>query len=125
MAPAWIDLPENQVIEFGEELSYQLYASDPSGISQWTVDDTTHFAVVDGLVSNLVTLESGIYSIQVSVEDAYGNVVSETFDVYVLPEGGPIVPLPDLSPLYLIVGVAGGAAVMLVIMFLLNRRGSK
>ncbi|MHA1864422.1 MAG: hypothetical protein ACTSWA_11690, partial [Candidatus Thorarchaeota archaeon] len=82
--PTWTMTPENQILDYGESLSYQLGASDPSGIGVWLVNDTSNFAIMDGLLTNLGTLEAGVYTLNVTVQDVYGNSLSVVITVTVL-----------------------------------------
>lgn len=88
--PEWTVIPENQNIEFGEDFSYLLQASDLSGISYYWVNDTTRFEIVENLIENLEVLPIGSYGIEVRAFDQYDNFCSATITVTVqdtvLPE---------------------------------------
>ncbi|GAG58914.1 unnamed protein product, partial [marine sediment metagenome] len=73
-APEWVIVPENQILEYGEDLTYRLYATDLSGIGSWAVNDTGNFAISStGQLTSLVTLDPGIHWLQISVNDTYNN----------------------------------------------------
>ena len=80
IAPTWNPTPADKVLEFGETLSYQLTATDLSGIASWSINDD-NFQVVDGLVTNLVPLTPGGYYLMVTVTDNEGNSASAAFIV--------------------------------------------
>jgi hypothetical protein len=84
LPPEWVENPINQDVELGNDLSYSLSATDPSGISMWWLNDTVRFAVsADGLVTSIVSLEEGIYGLQIWVNDTLGHTLSGTFSVSV------------------------------------------
>lgn len=58
----------------GLPLSIQLYASDLSGISHWTVNNTEDFAIAtNGLLFNRSYLETGVYDLEIKSFDSYLN----------------------------------------------------
>ena len=93
--------------------------------------DTVQFSIVDGLITNNGELDSGYYGLTVSVQDVNGNVVSDTFYVYVLPSNmfttSPTTPTtpPEpsgLGPMFLIVGGIVGAAVVILLFVFLQKK---
>jgi parallel beta-helix repeat protein len=142
--PTWNLTIENQILEYGEVLSYLLGATDISGIGIWLVNDTAHFTVVDGLVTNITTLEAGIYYLNVSVQDIYGNTLYEIFSVTVMepptptttpipttpttttpttPTTSPTQP-PDGGPdtTLLLIGGLGAALVIIVVLVVVSKK---
>jgi len=99
--PEWIVAPTDQTISFGEFLVLQLAVWDESGIDYWWSNDTTHFVVNEfGLIRNNTVLLSGIYSLNVTVSDTYGNSVSAVFTITVTP------PPQDLTaPIWIVTPV--------------------
>ncbi|RDE17528.1 MAG: hypothetical protein C4K49_02360 [Candidatus Thorarchaeota archaeon] len=82
--PIWTIEPEDQVLEAGEDLDYQVEAWDLSGEVSYSVLPDGLFAVsASGLISNLHTLEVGAYAIAVQVSDIYGNTITATFTLTV------------------------------------------
>ncbi|MGY5877238.1 MAG: NosD domain-containing protein [Candidatus Thorarchaeota archaeon] len=82
--PEWDAIPEDQVINEGESFSYQLGATDASGIGGWSVNDTSNFAIsAEGLITNAAVLEVGSYGLNISVWDTQGHVLSHTIRVRV------------------------------------------
>jgi hypothetical protein len=83
-APAWVQPPTDQTLELGQDLSYNLDATDRSGLDTWWINDTTNFAIdSSGLITNAIALTVGAYGIQVSVNDTLGHVQSASFAVIV------------------------------------------
>jgi hypothetical protein len=102
--------------------SYQLQASDPSGIGQWQVNDTAHFAISSGgLLTNATTLASGRYGVTVTVFDIYNNPLSVSFTVTVQAQTTTTIP-PGIPPI-LYLGISLGAVVAIIIVILLRRKG--
>ena len=127
-APTWTVTPDDQVLDYNEPLSYQLEASDPSGIASWAVNDTTTFAIsASGLLTNVTSLESGIYYVQITVTDVYTNAVSVTIMITV---NNPTTTTTTTSstpsnPTVLILAVGGaGATVVVVLVILLYKKKS-
>jgi hypothetical protein len=116
--PIWIEPPANQAIEYGDQLIYQLHASDLSGISQWAVSDTVQFHISGtGLLTSTPNLQAGVHHINVTAFDPFGNFASAEIAVIVkaVEAGTPIVTLAVTMAL----GITG---IVIVMMFCLARR---
>ncbi|MFX1510197.1 MAG: cadherin repeat domain-containing protein, partial [Promethearchaeota archaeon] len=108
-APTWDPTPTDQLLAPGESLDYQLSATDLSGIHQWTINDTTHFTISGtGRITSDDPLDSGVYSLLVTVADPYGNTRTATFTVTVLPPAPPGVPgFPIEAIILALIGTLG------------------
>ena len=97
LPPAWVEVPENQTVELGTTLSYDLNASDPSGLDTWWLNDTAHFDVDDsGVVTSLGVLSVGSYGLQVWVNDTIGHICTALFTVVVQDTTPPVwVEVPE------------------------------
>ncbi len=92
-SPVWITTPTDQVLTYGQTFGYRMYATDLSGITQWTIDDITHFSISSsGLLTNNLLLEAGEYSVTITVYDAHGNSLSTTIIITVEVIAPPPVP---------------------------------
>ncbi|KKN41841.1 hypothetical protein LCGC14_0719320, partial [marine sediment metagenome] len=62
VAPTWNGIPTDQDVEIGDGLSYDLDASDLSGIVDWWLNDTILFNINDanGVITNIVQLSVGV-----------------------------------------------------------------
>jgi hypothetical protein len=87
-APTWIDLPTAPIIEitvgvdYEPAASYDLNASDLSGIDHWWVNDTIHFSIdSDGRISNATALSVGVYGLKVRAYDPYDNYCTAIFKI--------------------------------------------
>ena len=132
-APEWTTTPIDQEINEGDTLSYQISATDPSGIGGYAVNDTTNFAIdSSGLITNVGTLAPGVYGLNVSVWDIYDNEVFQIITITVLPAATTPTSSTTTSPTspttlpvdpMLLIAVAGGALVLIVIVVLMRKRG--
>jgi hypothetical protein len=87
LPPSWIEHPENQTLNAYDTFRYDLNATDPSGIEQWTIDDSTNFDVNEnGVITNRISLAAGFYYLEVEVEDPYGNPLRGSFTISVISE---------------------------------------
>ncbi|MBT4604313.1 hypothetical protein HOC01_01620 [archaeon] len=63
----------NQSIEYGSALTYDIDATDASGISCFSVNDTTSFQInCSGYLENNTALSIGLYDINITVNDTTG-----------------------------------------------------
>jgi hypothetical protein len=84
LPPTWITPPINHVLDINQAFSYDLDATDISGIDTWWLNDTTHFTIdSQGLVTNSTFLPARSYGVQVWVNDTIGNTLTGTFTVTV------------------------------------------
>ena len=82
-SPVWSTPLLDQTIEYGFVLSYDIDASDFSGLDTWVISDLRFQIDSSGIVSNATTLDLGTYALEVSVNDTIGNVLVGTFDLIV------------------------------------------
>ena len=92
--PTWTAAPDDQVLEIGLPLSYQLYADDHYGIVGWTVNNTD-FTIIDGLLQNATLLDLGLYPIEIRAYDPSDNYVAADIMISV---GDSIPPSVDSPP---------------------------
>ncbi len=123
LGPVWSATPVDQVLEYNEPLSYQLEATDPSGISSWAVNNTANFTISSaGLITNATTLAPGVYYLEITVTDEHSNSISVTIMITV---NEPVPPTQPLDPaLMLAIGGIGAGVVIIVIVIVLKKKGS-
>ncbi|MHA1949099.1 MAG: CBM96 family carbohydrate-binding protein [Candidatus Thorarchaeota archaeon] len=129
-SPVWISIPGDKVLDFGEALSYQLTASDLSGIASWSIDDTTNFEIANGLVTNKTALATGFYGLEVTVTDNEGNSLTGNFRVAVFDFEStttPTSPTTSIQPTALeelgwVIAALVGVIVFLAIIILMQHR---
>jgi len=81
-SPSWVQVPSDKIIEFGDGLNYDLNATDLSGIDEWRLNDTTYFDIDgNGVITNITSINVGIYWLEVNVNDTFGNILTETFKI--------------------------------------------
>jgi len=93
--PTWDPTPIDQSILEGENLSYDISATDNEAIDQYWVNDTDDFAIDStGLLTNQTNLVAGDYILMVFVNDTNGNEINETIMITVVPD----TTLPQWDP---------------------------
>jgi hypothetical protein len=114
--PAWVILPSDQSIPFGQALAYQVEANDLSGIAQWTISDTAHFFIdATGLITSVGTLEVGSYDLNVTAIDPYGNAISRLFTV-------TVESLPPVNPVIVLLGLVIAVILVVAVIVVIRRR---
>jgi hypothetical protein len=84
--PAWRTPPTTQLIAYGLPFVYGLAAEDALGLDTWWLRDTSFFMIDQaGLVSSIVSLALGAYTVTVCVNDTSGNILEGSFTVLVVP----------------------------------------
>jgi parallel beta-helix repeat protein len=128
-APSWLIIPIDQHLEFGVQFVYQVAATDPSGIDLWWLNDTVQFSIDEyGVIRNNTILTPGVYVMNITVQDVFGNSLSAVFSVTVeeatmITE--PTTPTENIDPvLTFVFGVGLGAAAVLIIVLVLFKRRS-
>lgn len=81
--PVWDEPLSDQIIEYGYTLSYDIDASDFSGLDTWSVNDSRFQIDNSGVLTNATTLDLGTYTLIVSVNDTIGNVLTGTVTITV------------------------------------------
>jgi hypothetical protein len=138
--PTWGIAPYDKVLYVGQSLSIQFTATDLSGIAGWSINDTIHFQVIDGLVENIVSLETGAYPLTVVATDGEGNDLAGSFIVAVIDTSAtttpttttpttsptttptsPVQPPPVDGSMFIIAAMAG-VIVVLVVFILFQRK---
>ena len=72
--PTWDVDPTDQYLEFGASLSYDIDASDPSGVDDWWLTGDSGFAIDgSGVVTNTTPLAVGVYELTVNINDTLNN----------------------------------------------------
>jgi hypothetical protein len=90
VAPEFVDLT-NQTGEFSEPFEYDVNASDVSGVSCFEINDTTNFIInCSGYLQNNTDLSLGLYWINISVNDTFGNTNSVLLFVNITDTTPPI-----------------------------------
>lgn len=85
-APTWNQTPTNQAVTYTSPFSYQVNASDPSGLGLYSLNATSNFTINSstGLIENSTGLViNTILTITISVNDTYGNILSATITITV------------------------------------------
>lgn len=84
--PTWDEELKNHTIDYNVPFSYDINASDLSGIDSYSVNNTTEFTINnDGLITNATSLNSGTYFLKVSAADPYDNKIEGKIQITVSP----------------------------------------
>ena len=74
ISPVWNLIPQNQIIELGDDLYYELDAYDLSGIDYWWINDTLIYNIdTSGIVTNIIPLSIGQKWLEIRAYDPFGN----------------------------------------------------
>jgi hypothetical protein len=126
--PNWVTSITSQTLEDGW-LDIHLEASDHSGIAQWTINDTVNFVIdTNGHLTSHGTLDAGVYGLNVTATDPYGNSCSVEVtltveeDTTTTPPTTPQSPFSDLPLVVIIVGAVVGLGVGAVIGYVIGSR---
>ena len=88
--PTWDEALVNRIHEFGLVFSYDVNASDLSGIAFYWINDTTNFVEVASgqwtapstqVTYTIPSMDLGKYFYKFEATDSYGNTASDTVDV--------------------------------------------
>ncbi|TFF91315.1 hypothetical protein EU545_04550 [Candidatus Thorarchaeota archaeon] len=112
--------------QHGNELSYDLNATDFSGIGSWSVDDEAQFTIdSEGRVHSIVVLNPGVHGLTVSVTDIYGNKLEGNMVIAVKPSDGDTIPVGGLvdSAIAFVAGM-GATLVVTTVVCAASRRSS-
>ncbi len=110
LTPPEVEGPILIEIILGDDVNVRYIAIDPSGIDSYFVNDTVHFTMSStGVLTNIVDLELGNYTLLLEIADPYGNAFHMFVTVVV---SAPTNGLP--TTLILAIG-AGGVIVLLVV----------
>jgi len=89
--PIWEQVPEDQIIEYGDSFSYNLNATDLSGIDLWWINDTVNFNLNNnGVITSNGYLSVGEYSLDVRASDPYNNYCSAIISINIVDTIDPI-----------------------------------
>ncbi|MFC1742292.1 beta strand repeat-containing protein, partial [Nanoarchaeota archaeon] len=88
--PTWDQPLTNQTIEYGTAFVYDINASDPNNIDQYSINDSNfNINPSTGNLTNATALGVGIYYLNVSVNDTFGNAIWALLTVNVTDTTAP------------------------------------
>jgi len=83
-APIWDQTPRDQIIKYGEYFSYDINASDISGINYYWINDTSIFFINnEGIIVSITMLNLGQYWVEIRAYDPYDNYISTEIKITV------------------------------------------
>ncbi len=108
-APSDIEGPMHITITVGENVTAQYSAYDPSGISEWIVNDTVYFAIDSmGHLISIADLAVGEYAVRIMALDPYGHSTFYVVTITVVAAAG----MP--TELILAIGAVGAIVILIV-----------
>jgi hypothetical protein len=88
--PEFSDL-QNQTIEFGSSLLYDINATDVSGIDCFRINNTNNFSInCSGILQNISQLDTNIHHLNITVNDTAGNNNSDILLINVSDTTSPL-----------------------------------
>ena len=98
-APEWVTIPTDQIVLEGVSFSYDVNATDDVAIAEYFINDTNNFNIdaVTGVITNASVLDLGEFSLNISVSDVNGNILSEIITITIEQDLSPPewVTVPD------------------------------
>jgi PGF-pre-PGF domain-containing protein len=91
-SPSWIQSLSNQSVEYGSSFSYDVNATDAVTLDKYYLNDTTNFTInsTTGLITNNTgLLLNEVYSLNISVNDTSGNILSSIISITVQDTTAP------------------------------------
>ncbi len=77
ISPEWVLEPENQIIEYGTSLDYNIRAIDNHILDYYHINDTVNFQIGEtGRITNISTLNPGNYYLEIKAVDVSGNEIT-------------------------------------------------
>ena len=85
-APDWDQTPEDQLLQEGDSLYYDVNASDTSGVD-YSINDTVNFTITpEGIITNSSSLYLGVYTLEISAYNSFNNSITATINIIVESE---------------------------------------
>ncbi|MBW2996381.1 cadherin repeat domain-containing protein [Candidatus Woesearchaeota archaeon] len=82
--PTWDSAPADQSVTYNNAFSYDVDASDNVAVDDYSINDTTNFAInASGTIINNTLLAVGAYDLNISANDTSNNIVSAVITVTV------------------------------------------
>lgn len=83
-SPTFISI-DNQTIEYGDDLDYDIDATDSLEFDCFEVNDTTNFEIdCSGRLQNVVLLSEGVYNLNITINDSANNLASSIIGINVV-----------------------------------------
>jgi hypothetical protein len=84
--PDWDQMPEDQIIQEGDSLFYDVNASDASGVA-YSINNTVNFNITpEGIITNTSSLSLGVYPLEIRAYNSFNNSITATIHIRVEPK---------------------------------------
>jgi len=103
-APDWDQIPEDQLLQEGDSLIYDVNASDTSGV-EYSINDNINFNISpEGIITNSSSLSADVYPLEISAYNTFNNNITATINIIVesIPSSTAI-PGFDFNMIFLMV----------------------
>ena len=98
--PSWAQSLNDQIMEFGDEFSYNLNITTGIPVKQWWLEDTTYVQIDSkGIITNSTVIPVGSHEVDVWVENVYGLMTHGNFTIIVQDTTDPIFDEPPTDRL--------------------------
>jgi len=82
-APEWDQMPEDQLVRVRDPFSYDVNASDTSGVD-YSINDTVNFSITsEGIITNSLSLSAGVYPLEIRAYNPFNNNITATISIKV------------------------------------------
>ena len=88
-APDWDQIPEDQLLQEGESFSYDINATDTSGVA-YSINNSANFAITsEGIITNMSSLSLGVYSLEIRAYNTFNNSINATINIRIAEDIAP------------------------------------
>ena len=88
-APEWDQIPEDQLVQVGTPIFYDINASDTSGVD-YAINDTVNFNITsEGVITNSLSLSEGVYPLEIRAYNPFNNNITATINIRVAEDVPP------------------------------------
>jgi len=102
-APEWDQLPEDQLIQEGDPFSYNVNASDTSGVA-YSINNSVNFNIdPEGIITNSSNLSAGVYPLEISAYNSFNNNITVTINVRVISISSNGIPGFDFTMILIMI----------------------
>jgi hypothetical protein len=103
-APEWDQIPEDQLLQEGDSLIYDVNASDTSGV-EYSINDNVNFNITsEGIITNSSSLSADVYPLEISVYNSFNNSIMATITIRVesIPNSNAIPGFDFITTLFMV-----------------------
>jgi len=111
--PEWDQMPEDQLIQEGDSLYYDVNASDTSGVA-YSIDNTVNFSITpEGIITNSSSLSVGVYPLEIRAYNPFNNSITAMINIVIKSESSSSNGIPGFNFNMILIMILGTSAVLL------------